>query len=71
MNPDDYDEFTAWKKGLNELYSNAYLKRHSSDYFRWKEANKIDNYEEKTLMKLYELERKVETLEAILYKSLD
>ena len=74
MTPDDYDDFIAWKRGLNKVYSNAYLKRHkihSSEYANWKVQNDISMYDEKVLIKLYALEKQVDRLESILYKALD
>ena len=66
---DSLDSFMAWERKLSFINHVEYLEKQAlsfREFNRWKHSNQISNYDERVLIKLYELETKCKRLERII-----
>jgi len=69
MIQDDYSDFIEWKKKLNFITHVEYLEKQAlsfREFNRWKQQNELSNYDQRVLIKLYELENKCRRIETII-----
>ena len=70
----DYDDYVGWKRKLNYIKTCEYLEKQAlsiREFNRWKQQNDLSNYDERVLIKLYELETKCRRLENIILENFE